>query len=131
MNIFVDIFFYCYFAAMGILVLIMLWRFIVITILEVFNIHEYEASMREISRGYGIRFVNIYSGKGYTIPPKKWCVGWKKYKLWTIGIYKRKTIVTKDIVTDEPYYSNILKSIIFKKVIPIKKLKEYCFLIRY
>ena len=131
MNIFADIFFYCYFTAMGILVLIMLWRFIVVTILEAFNIHEYEASIKEILRGYGIRFLNIYSGQRYIVPSEKWCVGWKKYKIWTIGIYKRKTIVTKDIVTDEPYYSNVLECIILKKVIPIKKLKEYCFLIRY
>ena len=131
MNIFVFIFFYCCFTAMGILVLLMLWKFIVITILEAFNIHEYEASIKEISRGYGIRFLNIYSGQRYTVPQEKWLVGWKRYRFWTIGIYKRKTIVTKDIVTDEPYYSNILKSIILKKVIPIKNLKEYYFLIRY
>lgn len=131
MNIIGDIFFYFYFTAMSAWAILLFWKIIVATLLEVFNIHEYEATVNKTTYGYNIKFFNIDSGKGYIVPSKKWFVGWKKYKLWTIRIYKRKNIIVKDIVTDEPYYSSILESIILKKIIPIKNLKEYYFLIRY
>ena len=88
---------------------------IVIAISEMFGIYKYKAEL--VNARNTIRFFNAYSGICHSIPQEKWLVGWKRYRFWTIGIYKRKYMILEDIMTNETYSTNILESIILKKVI--------------
>ena len=103
--------------------------FIVTVIKQIFGIDKYTASLNNV--GSAINFFDARRGIRHSIPKEKWCVGWKRNRFWTIGIYKRKYMILEDIITKEAYNSNILESIILKKAIPIKDIEKYYFLIRH
>ena len=103
--------------------------FIVTVIKQIFGIDKYTASLN--NAGNVINFFDARRGICHSIPEEKWLVGWKRYRFWTIGIYKRKYMILQDIMTKESYGSNVLESIILKKAIPIKDIEKYYFLIRH
>ena len=103
--------------------------FIVTVIKQMLGIDKYTASLNNV--GSAINFFDARRGIRHSIPKEKWCVGWKRNRFWTIGIYKRKYMILEDIMTKEAYSLNILESIILKKAIPIKDIEKYYFLIRH
>lgn len=129
MGIIADIFFYTLFIICLISVIHFFLSTIAAAISEMFGIHKYTAKLNKV--GNAINFFSTYSGICRSIPSEKWLVGWRRYRFWTIGIYKRKYMILEDIMTKEAYSSSILESIIFKKAIPIKDIEKYYFLIRH
>jgi hypothetical protein len=129
MEIIADIFFCTLFIICLISVIYFFLSVITAAISEMFGIYKYTANLNNV--GNAINFFNAYSGICHSIPQEKWLVGWKRYRFWTIGIYKRKYMILEDIMAKEAYSTNILESIILKKVIPIKDIEKYYFLIRY
>jgi hypothetical protein len=102
---------------------------IAIAISQMLGIDKYTASLNNV--GSAINFFDARRGIRHSIPKEKWCVGWKRNRFWTIGIYKRKYMILQDIMSKEAYSTNILESIILKKAIPIKDIEKYYFLIRH
>ena len=111
------------------MIIYIILNIIAIAINQIFGIYKYKAELNKVENT--IRFFSTYSGICHPIPQEKWLVGWRRYRFWTIGIYKRRYMILQDIMTKEAYGSNILESIILKKVIPIKDIEKYYFLIRY
>ena len=129
MEIFTSIFFYTISIIWLIMIIYVILNIIAIAISEIFGIYKYKAEL--VNARNTIRFFSAHSGICRSIPEEKWLVGWKRYRFWTIGIYKRKYMVLEDIMTKEAYSTNILESIILKKAIPIKDIEKYYFLIRH
>ena len=129
MEIFTSIFFYTISIIWLIMIIYVILNIIAIAISEIFGIYKYTASLN--NAGNVINFFDANSGICHSIPEEKWLVGWKRYRFWTIGIYKRKYMILQNIMTKEAYGSNILESIILKKAIPIKDIEKYYFLIRH
>ena len=129
MKIIADIFFYTISIIWLIMIIYVILNIIAIAISEIFGIYKYKAEL--VNTRNTIRFFRANSGICHSIPEEKWLVGWKRYRFWTIGIYKRKYMILQDIMTKESYGSNILESIILKKAIPIKDIEKYYFLIRH